>query len=86
MTTVAEPDTFVLDETLLNETLSCSYDDRPAEWIVCCRVCGTRRFWCDTCHDYKLQQVQEGEARAWRCVECPATSRNWHDQFFTYPI
>lgn len=85
MSTLLDPDTIVLDETILDDTACCTFDEAPAEWLAGCKSCPARVQWCGEHHDRTMRRAEE-PLRSWFCKACGVRSTDWHAQFFTVPI
>jgi hypothetical protein len=78
-------DTIILDETILDETASCTFDDNPAVWIAGCRRCPRHALWCADHHDRKMVEARN-PSRVWLCRDCGNESRTWQVAFYKRPV
>jgi hypothetical protein len=78
-------DTIILDETILDDTACCNYDDKPAEWLAHCRHCPSQALWCADHHDRKMLQALSHRGD-WHCGSCGQRSLTWHAGFYKRPV
>lgn len=79
-------DTITLDETILDDTASCSFDANGAAWLARCRYCPKSVHWCETCHQRVTNRESRPEPHSWQCRGCGVLGARWQDISYAVPI